>query len=359
MVFPARIWVAGEGLWNETRAPAMRWTDTFACSGRRMLHAPAMKSQNLFGWLGRIGASHVALLALLATLGLAVSQKPPQDASDQILAAIPEKPLAEPAGKRRILVFAVTNGFRHQSIPTGQLMMRLMGEKTGAFEAVVSDDLANFEAEALAGFDLVCFLNTTGSVFLPHKKELDKMDEAARAAAKEREARLQKNLMEFIRGGGGFVGIHAATDTYYEWAEYGQMINGYFDGHPWNANTAVSLKVEPGQEEHPLAAMFLGENLDITEEIYQLKDPYESRKVRMLLRLDTERSPMDLRGIKRDDKDFGVSWARMWGDGRVFYSALGHNHEIYWHPRIVLHFLAGIQWALGDLEADASPMAGS
>jgi uncharacterized protein len=324
-----------------------------------MVHSPVMKKRTSRSWLSWFGAPRISLLALVATFGFAVSQNPPKDASDQILAAIPEEPLAEPAEKRRVLVFAVTNGFRHKSIPTGQLMMRLMGEKTGAFEAVVSDDLANFEAETLAGFDAVCFLNTTGSVFLPHKKELEKMDDAERAAAREREARLQKNLMDFIRGGGGFVGIHAATDTYYEWEEYGQMINGYFDGHPWNANTAVSLKVEPGQEEHPLAAMFLGENLDITEEIYQLKDPYESRKVRMLLRLDTERSPMDLRGIKRDDKDFGVSWARMWGEGRVFYSALGHNHEIYWHPKIVLHFLAGIQWALGDLEADASPAAES
>lgn len=301
------------------------------------------------------GAHHLALLALVATLGLAVSQKPPEEASDQILAAVPEKPLAAPAKQRKLLVFAVTNGFRHQSIPTGQLMLRLMGEKTGAFEAVVSDDLANFEAEALAKFDAVCFLNTTGNPFLPHKDVMKDLDEAAKAAATERMERLKKNLMGYIRGGGGFVGVHAATDTFYDWPEYGEMINGYFDGHPWGANTAVSLKVEPGQEEHPLAAMFRGENINISEEIYQLKDPYQSQRVRMLLRLDTERSPMDLKGIKRTDKDFGVSWARKWDDGRVFYTALGHNHAIYWHPEIVLHFLAGVQWALGDLEADASP----
>lgn len=316
-----------------------------------------MKSRTLLRFLTRISAPRLAILALVATLGFAVSQNPPPDASDKILAALPEKPLAKPAEKRRILVFAVTNGFRHQSIPTGQLMMRLMGEKTGAFEAVVSDDLANFEADTLATFHAVCFLNTTGNAFAPHKKEWEKMDEAARATAKEREDRLKKNLMAYVRGGGGFVGIHSTTDTFYEWEEFGKMMNGYFDGHPWNANAAVSLKVEPGQEEHPLAAMFRGENVNITEEIYQLKDPYDSSQVRMLLRLDTEKSPMDVRGIKRKDGDFGVSWARMWGDGRVFYSALGHNHEIYWHPEIILHYLAGIQWALGDLEAEATPVA--
>lgn len=315
-----------------------------------------MKSTPLLRFVTRITAPRLALLALAATFGFAVSESPPPDASDKILASLPEKPLAKPAEKRRILVFSVTNGFRHKSIPTGKLMMRLMGEKTGAFEAIVSDDLENFEADTLATFHAVCFLNTTGNPFIPHKKDWEKMDEDSRTAAKEREERLKKNLMSYVRGGGGFVGIHATTDTFYEWEEFGKMMNGYFDGHPWNANTAVSLKVEPGQEEHPLAAMFRGDNLDITEEIYQLKDPYDSSQVRMLLRLDTERSPMDLRGIKRKDGDFGVSWARMWGEGRVFYSALGHNHEIYWHPEIVLHYLAGIQWALGDLEADASPV---
>ncbi len=316
-----------------------------------------MKRRPLIRFFFKISAPRIAMLALVTTFGFAVSAKLPSDASGKILAAVPEMPMAEPSEKRTMLVFAVTNGFRHQSIPTGQLMMRLMGEKTGAFEAVVSDDLANFEADALAGFDAVCFLNTTGNPFLPHKKEMEEMDEAALAQAREREERLKKNLMSFIRGGGGFVGIHAATDTFYDWPEYGEMINGYFDGHPWNANARVSLKVEPGQEEHPLASMFRGENLDVTEEIYQLKDPYDSAKVRMLLRLDTERSPMDVRGIKRKDGDFGVSWARMWDEGRVFYSALGHNHEIYWHPDIVAHFLAGIQWALGDLEAEATPVA--
>jgi type 1 glutamine amidotransferase len=302
--------------------------------------------------------AHLALAAFGVTLGLAVSQSPPEGAETKIAEALPEAALAEPAKPRRLLVFSVTNGFRHGSIPTGQMMMRMLGESTGAFEAVVSDDLANFERDALAGFDAVCFLNTTGNVFVPPKGEWDAMDAEARAAATEREQRLKANLMAFIRGGGGFVGIHSATDTCYEWEEYGRMMNGYFDGHPWNSNTAVSIKVEPGQEEHPVAAMFMGENLDITEEIYQLREPYDSAQVRMLLRLDTERSPMDLPGIKREDNDFGVSWMRDWGDGRVFYSSLGHNDAIYWHPRVVLHYLAGIQWALGDLEADSSPAGG-
>ena len=74
----------------------------------------------------------------------------------------------------------------------------------------------------------------------------------------------------------------------------------------------------------------------------------------MLLRLDTEKTDMTLPGIKREDRDFGISWARPWGEGRVFYSSLGHNHEMYWHPKVVRHYLAGIQWALGDLKIEVS-----
>lgn len=85
------------------------------------------------------------------------------------------------------------------------------------------------------------------------------------------------------------------------------MINGCFDGHPWGAGTPVSIKVEPGQEKHPLVAMLEGKNLEFKEEIYQLRDPYDSKAVHMLLRLDTEKTNMTLPGIKRKDNDFGVA----------------------------------------------------
>lgn len=297
-------------------------------------------------------------IALLSTLAIfVVAQNPkkeeaPPQALKEIIAALPEEPFAKPAKSRTMLVFSKTNGFRHDSIPTGKIAFEEMGKKTGAFSVVISDDLANFEADALKKFDVVCFLSTTQNVFGPNSDELKEMSEDDKKIAAEREARLKENLMNFVKSGGGFVGIHAATDTFYEWPEYVRMINGCFDGHPWNANTRVSIKVEPGQETHPLVAMFGGENVEFNEEIYQFRDPYDSKSVHMLLRLDTEKSDMNVQGIKRTDGDFGVSWARNWSKGRVFYSSLGHNHEIFWHPKVLRHFLAGIQWAIGDYEAE-------
>lgn len=279
-------------------------------------------------------------------------EQAPPGSAEKIAEALPAEAYAKPAKPRKLLVFSKTNGFRHASIATGKIALAEMGRKTGAFEATISEDLADFEADRLNQFDAVCFLSTTMNVFLPHPDQLKTLSDADREAAFAKEKRLKDNFMDFIKSGRGFVGIHAATDTCYEWSEYGKMINGYFDGHPWGAGTPVSIKVEPGQEKHPLAAMFEGKNLEFKEEIYQLKEPYDSKAVHMLLRLDTERTDMTLNGIKRADKDFGVAWARHWEKGRVFYCSIGHNHDMYWHPKVLRHYLAGIQWAIGDFKVE-------
>ncbi len=292
----------------------------------------------------------IALAAFFVIAQNPNTEQAPAGAVEKIAAALPEISFATPKNPRKILVFSKTNGFRHDSIATGKIAFTQMGQKTGAFDVVISDDLANFETATLEKFDAVCFLNTTQNVFLPHPDEFKNLSDSEKQAAIAVDARLQQNLMKFIKSGKGFIGIHAATDTCQDWPEYGKMINGYFDGHPWNANQKVSIKVEPGQENHPLVAMFEGKNIEFPEEIYQLKDPYDSKSVHMLLRLDTEKTDMTMEGIKRTDQDFGISWARHWEKGRVFYSSLGHNHEIYWHPLVLRHFLAGIQWAIGDYE---------
>ena len=297
-----------------------------------------------------IPAGLVAVIALIAVAQNPVSEKAPDGALEKISAALPAEPYAKAKKARKLLVFSKTNGFRHASIATGKIAFEELGKKTGAFEVVISDDLANFEEDALKTFDAVCFLNTTMNVFSPSPAEMKTMTEEAKKTAADTDSRLKSNLMAFVKSGRGFVGIHAATDTFSEFPEYNKMINGCFDGHPWNANTKVSVKVEPGQEKHPLVAMFGGENIEFPEEIYQLKEPYDSKAVHMLLRLDTDKTDMTLKGIKRTDGDFGISWARHWEKGRVFYCSLGHNHEIYWTPKVLQHYLAGVQWALGDYE---------
>jgi len=293
----------------------------------------------------------VALVASLVVAYNPATEQTPAGAVEKIAASIPAEPYAKPAKSRKLLVFSRTNGFRHQSIATGKLALLEMGKKTGAYEAVISDDLSNFEKDKISQFDAICFPSTTQNPFSPFKEELSKMSPEEKDAAKTYELQLKENLMAYVKGGGGFVGIHAATDTFYEWPEYGEMINGYFDGHPWTAGSQVNIYVEPGQEKHPLAAMFNGQRLDFKEEIYQYKAPYDSSKVHMLLRLDPEKSAQ-VKGMKRKDNDYGVAWARNWGKGRVFYCSIGHNHDMFWHPEVLRHYLAGTQWAIGDYKVE-------
>lgn len=277
----------------------------------------------------------------------------PADAGEKIAGALPDKAFAKPFSPRRLLIFSVTNGYHHDSIDTGHLAFTELGKKTGAFEAVVSNDLSNFEEEQLKKFDGVCFLSTTLEVFMPPPGKLESLPPKEVKEAEDRCARLQKNLLAFIKSGRGFVGIHAATDTFYNWPEFGKMIGGQFDHHPWSADVQVSIKVEPGQERNPLVAMFEGKNIEFKEEIYQFRSPpYDSNKLDVVLRLDTDKSPMNRPNIRRTDNDFGVSWVKHYGKGRVFYCSLGHNHEIYWNPLVLRHYLAGIQWALGDYRVD-------
>ncbi len=292
-----------------------------------------------------------AVLLGASSPGAAQDQPAPPEAREKIAAALPEKPFAEPAKPRRLLVFTLTRGFRHASIPVGVEALAQLGRRTGAFEVTHSEDPAVFEREPLSAFDAVCMLNTTGELFTP--PNLAAMPQPEADAARQRDARLKQNLLEFVRGGKGLAGIHSATDTFYEWPDYGRMIGGYFDGHPWNAGDEVVIRIDDPQ--HPLTAPLGGRSLELKEEIYQLRDPYSRQRQRILMVLDHYRTDMSKPGVRRADNDFAVSWVRSEGRGRVFYCSLGHNEHMYWHADVLKHYLAGLQFALGDLTAPTEP----
>lgn len=291
-------------------------------------------------------------LLLLCVMVLSDADEKPQSSipsmTQRVEMAIPEGEFP-PQQARKMLVFSVTRGYRHGSIGIGKTAFQLLGQKTGAYEAVVSDDLAYFEKGVIEQFDTICFLNTTLAVFRPSERELKQMSVAELDKVNATEARLQSNLLDFVKSGGGFVGIHAATDTYYQWPEYGAMLGGYFNGHPWRSSTKVSIKADAKALADPIIARLGSGSLDFKEEIYQFKEPYDSDELNVLLRLDTEKSDMRVFGIKRDDGDFGVSWTKSYGKGRVFYCALGHNEHIYWNPTVLSIYFNGIRWTMGDL----------
>ena len=257
---------------------------------------------------------------------------------EKMQSALPEAARVQPKAPRKLLVFNLCKGFAHSSIPIAAKTFEMMGQKTGAFEAVSSEDIAMFEPGNLAQFDAVVMNNATGDLF----KDADA----------DRQAALNKSLLDFVKGGKGLIGVHAATDCFYNWPEFGEMMGGYFDGHPWHEKVAIKLD----DPDNPICAAFEGKPFEIVDEIYQIKDPYSRKNLRILLSLDIEKTNMDKGGaVHRKDGDFGVSWVRNYGKGRVFYCSLGHREEIFWNPVILQHYLDGIQFALGDLPADATP----
>ena len=278
----------------------------------------------------------VAILAIV--IGASNAQKNKKQVhAEKIAAGVPKSAPAKPSKPRKVLVFSKTAGFRHGSIPTGVEAMKQMGKSTGAFEVTATEDDSFFEPEKLKNFDAVLFLNTTGEVF--------KSKEAGR------EERLKKSLVDFVKSGKGLIGTHSATDTYKKWKDFNDMMGGAFAGHPWHTKIRVK-NLDPG---HPLNAAFAGKDFEIADEIYQFrKDTASADERRMLLSLSGEIVDKG-KGNTGKEGLYPIAWLDKYGDGRIFYCSLGHRDEIYWNPVILKHYLAGIQYALGDLDAEAEP----
>jgi len=172
-----------------------------------------------------------------------------------------------------------------------------------------------------------------------------------------------QNLIDFVtKDGKGLAGIHAATDAYYDNRAYGELIGGYFNGHPWNEK--VGVKVDDPNS--PIAQMFDKGGLDVADEIYQFtpkgekkdgseQQTYSRELLHVITSLDYTTPGRTAPKGKSPDNDFGVSWIHKAGNGRVFYCSLGHREEIYANPTVLKHYVAGIQYALGDLKAEATP----
>jgi len=256
----------------------------------------------------------------------------PQEDLTKIYEAAPNKPPAKPKKPRKVLVYSRAVNYKHTSIPYGAHAFRILGEKTGAYSPVLSEDPAMFDHQNLYEFDAVIFNNNCHGV-LPDPVR-------------------RQNLLDFVKSGRGFVGIHSASYAP-DWPEFLEMLGGQSVSHPWNAGSQVTLHIR--EPEHPLVKMFGSEPLEYIDEIFQY-DFHSHQKLRVLVTLDTVRTNMNLPGVKTDkDYDFALVWVRNYGKGRVFYTEFGHQEDVYWRPVILNHYLAGIQFALGDLEADATP----
>jgi uncharacterized protein len=262
-----------------------------------------------------------------------------------IVEAVPEQASAKASSPRRVLVFYRCEGFIHTSIPHGNFATQQMGRRTGAFQVDLADTYDVFTAENLAQYDAIVLNNTTHLKFPEPAQE--------------------KALLEFVSSGKGLVGYHAATDNFYAHPEAAAMMGGQFNGHPWNAGGTWAYKLD--DPEHTLNSAFAAQGFWHQDEIYQYRpDTYQGPEVlRLLVSLDmTKQAVVDpikddstKGGYEPGPREVPVSWVRKYGEGRVFVTNLGHREETFWQPAVLRHMLDGIQFAVGDLDADATPTA--
>lgn len=290
-----------------------------------------------------------ALLSTLTSAPTSHAAEPTEEQLAKAREALPETAPARPKKERKVLVFSRTNGFRHSSIEMGAATLKLLGDATDAFSVTHTEDESAFEKESLIQYDAVIMLNTTGEIFRPRNWS---EDSATAQAEKEREERLKTNLESFVKNGGGLIGMHSATDTYKNWDAYNEMMGGAFAGHPWH--TLVALRIH--EPHHPLLKMFREKTFEVADEIYQFRNDTASPSGRRML-MSLSGTIVDLEKGNRDDGFYPVSWVSNYGTGRTFYCSLGHREEIFWNPTVLKHYLAGIQFALGDLEAPAEPVS--
>jgi type 1 glutamine amidotransferase len=245
-----------------------------------------------------------------------------------LLAASIASPQTQAPKRKKLLAIGEVKGFQHDSVSHGLATLEKLGQQTGLWDTYIRTDSQLITKKKLGGnaknldyFDAI-FFYTTG--------ELD-MDDEQKAA-----------LLSFIKEDGkGFLGAHSATDTFYKWPEYGDMIGGYFNEHPWG-QVKVGIRVEDRQ--FPATRQFPAE-FTIYDEIYQFKD-YSRDKVHVLMSVDPKTVDLKNPRVHRTDQDFAVTWTRPYGKGRVFYSSLGHREEVWDRTDIQTMWTEAIKWAM-------------
>jgi type 1 glutamine amidotransferase len=238
---------------------------------------------------------------------------------------------------KHLLIIGEEKGYRHEAVSHAMATLERLGRETGLWSTTIRTDTEpltkkklEFNAKNLNDFDAVLFY--TGG-------DLEMNDEQKAA------------LLSFVHDDGkGFIGVHSATITFTNWPEFGEMIGGYFDEHPWGTFDAPIVVEDPnfpGMQQWPKSFV-------LKDEIYQVKE-FSRDKVRVLMRLDASKLDLNNPRVHRKDLDFAVAWAKLYGKGRVFYSTLGHVEQNWDDPRMQKMYVEAIRWAMGLVDADVTP----
>jgi type 1 glutamine amidotransferase len=252
--------------------------------------------------------------------------------------AAPRQALVKPKKARKLLVIDLCpqGGFYHRTIPYANLAVELMAKNTGAFEPIFNNDLDNLKYPKIKEYDAVFLNSVVGPVF----SDPDVIN----------------GLIRYVREGGGLAAIHGSTFASPDVPEYGELLGATTAPH--RAFEAAMLKIDDPNS--PLTKQFEGHDVAYVDELYHFppSGPYSREKLHVLMSIDLAKSgPPPPALAVRPDNDYGLVWIRSYGNGRVFNCALGHTVLLFGTPQMAQMVFAGIQFVLGDLEADTTPSA--
>jgi len=252
--------------------------------------------------------------------------------------------------RKQVLAWAdVRSGYQHESISHAVATIEHLGRESGAYDTYIRTD-----SQLITKHPIMFEIGTgiaTGEQFLAHN--LDYFDAIFFFGVREIDLTPEQraDLLAFVRDDGkGFIGAHSGATAFFSWPEFGEMLGGRFDEHPWGITDATVVVDDPrfpAMKAFPAASIFHDEH-------YQLKD-FSRDKLHVLAHLDASTLNLHAPLVHRTDADFPVAWAKTYGKGRVFYSTLGHEDTAWDNPVIQQMYFQAIRWTLGLVNGDAAP----
>lgn len=297
-----------------------------------------------------------SILAMVFFLNLSAQSLEPLEIDDAWLARIenlaPSKTRVATDSKKKVLVFSKATGFYHWTIPHNIEMLKILAKKSRAFEVHIGYDIQQFSKKNLKKYDALILNNPN-----PAGPERDLFSDLLKANSSLSEpqiraeaAKYEKNLINYVAKGGGLMILHGGIVVQNNSQEFSNMTGGSFDYHP----KQQEIQVKEVDLNHPLVKAFKGKGLTHIDEPYFFKNAYFDYNFRPLLYMEVSK----LEGLKAEvpEKVIYVSWIKKHGKGRVFYSSPSHNAQSLDHPELLQFFLDGMQYVVGDLKCDDSPM---
>jgi type 1 glutamine amidotransferase len=304
------------------------------------------------------------LLALTATAPAAglKSFKVTPEWEQKIHQTAPDNAAAKPKAERKVLVFSLTTGYKHWCIPHTSAMVKILGEKSGAYTTIQSNDIEQFLPEKISQYDAILLNNNCPNhknrdVFLDALvNKVDKYGAKYKdLSLEERKAfalKLYNSLTTYIAEGGGLIVLHGGITNFNNSDEFSEIVGGSFNFHPKQQQVTLNIV----DETHALTKPFGGEPFIHIDEPYLFNGAYTKLNFRPLLEMNVAKLHPDKRAKDIAEIPRYVSWIKRHEQGRIFFCSPSHNAQSFEQPLLLQFILGGIQYTLGDLDCPDAPL---